>query len=82
MFPFRILCSYPCVTFSVVQFHMLHVLPISHVQCLLLYFDCTKLPAQVTSIVCDLVVASNEAGGEYKCVRFLEFNCSVEPRLN
>ena len=61
---------------------MLHVLPISHVQCLLLYFDCTKLPAQVTSIVCDLVVASNEAGGECKSVRFLELNCSVEPRLN
>ena len=52
---------------------MLHVLPISHVQCLLLYFDCTKLPAQVTSIVCDLVMASNEAGGECKSVRFLEF---------
>ena len=61
---------------------MLHVLPISYVQCLLLYFDCTKLPAQVTSIVCDLVVASNGAGGECKSVRFLEFNCSVEPRLN
>ena len=45
-----------------------HVLPISYVQCLLLYFDCTKLPALVTSIVCDLVVASNEAGGECKSV--------------